>query len=33
MEDEKEELSPTSTLASCKNKCEAVYWYLSFNYL
>ena len=25
MEDEKEELSPTSILASCKNKCEAVY--------
>lgn len=25
MEDEKEELSPTSTLASCKNKCERAY--------
>jgi calcium-dependent protein kinase len=25
MEDEKEELSPTSILASCNNKCEAVY--------
>lgn len=25
MEDEKEELSPTSTLASCRNKCEKAY--------
>lgn len=25
MEDEKEEFSPTSTLASCKNKSEKVY--------